>query len=161
MSGAITLKGADKLRKRLRRIVPEAEKALRLELEQAAEMVQADIQRAIDEPKTGTLYALVGHRLRRVAVKPGHAVPANAKRLYRASAPGEPPSRAKNVLYRSIKTKKRHKKFEPRTRVIASPPFSRLVEATRPFMGPAYRRNAPKIIEKLKSATRTAIKRTK
>lgn len=163
----MTIKGADKLQRRLKRIIPAAEHALRRELEQEAERVAAGIREEMEKPKAGHLYAIVGHTRKTVRVKAGQALPKRTIGTYRASRPGEAPAKAAGVLIKRIQVKKRHRAYRPGVQIVVRWPFVGRVEfgeastAARPFMRPAYAKNKQRIIQSAALAAKTAIARTR
>lgn len=94
MAGAsITIKGLDKTKARVKRIVPEIEKELRSTMIEEARDLVADAREAIESPKSGRMYMA---RFR------GSGQPYR----WRASAPGESPAKRTGENMERIKAKR-------------------------------------------------------
>lgn len=104
MAGAsITIKGLDRTRARVKRIVPEIEKELRSTMIDEAKALVADAQAAIDAPKSGRTY--------RGKTRSGQFY------RWQASAPGEAPAKRTGENRDKIKAKRWNRKEKPGARI--------------------------------------------
>jgi hypothetical protein len=105
MAGAsITIKGLDRTRARVKRIVPEIEKELRSTMIDEAKALVADAQAAIDAPKSGRTY--------RGKTRSGQFY------RWQASAPGEAPAKRTGENRDKIKAKRWNRKERPGARIL-------------------------------------------
>lgn len=105
MAGAsITIKGLDRTRARVKRIVPEIEKELRSTMIDHAKALVADAQAAIDAPKSGRTY--------RGKTRSGQFY------RWQASAPGEAPAKRTGENRDKIKAKRWNRKERPGARIM-------------------------------------------
>lgn len=95
-----TIKGADKFKARIKRVVPEIELEMRkVMIDEAKDAAQEAID-AVNAPKSGRLYK---------AKRKGTDVYYS----WRASAPGEAPARRTGRSVGQIKAKRQNRKFKP------------------------------------------------
>jgi hypothetical protein len=129
----VKIKSAEKLKAKVKRIVPEVEKALRQEILDAATEAQQQAIAKILSPKSGITYR------RRNRSKQWLQ--------WTASAPGEAPAKKTGERMARIKVKKWNRAGKPGAKILY-PPIYRLLErgvgklAPRPLFGPiisAYR----------------------
>lgn len=111
----------------------------------AAEVVELDVQRAIDAPKSGRWYT-------RMKVK------------YQASAPGEAPAYATGTLYKTIRVTRSVGGFKPAARLRADGRYRHLEFGTskmdaRPAFIPAFNRNRKKVRDRVVKKSRDVMKR--
>lgn len=123
MAGAsITIKGLERTRARVKRIVPEIEKELRSTMFDEAKALVADAQAAIDAPKSGRTY--------RGKTRSGQFY------RWKASAPGEAPAKRTGENRDKIKAKRWNRKERPGARILYPNIFRMLdrgIGGTRPI----------------------------
>ncbi len=138
---SIKIKGAEKLKAKLKRIPPAVEVELRATIFEAATGVKNSIVAEIEKPKSGRIYK----RRRR-----------NKSWItWQASAPGEAPAKKTGQRMAQITVKKANRAGKPSSRIKA-PGIYRLLEngtakiAPRPLFGPimrAYRHKFKDLID--------------
>lgn len=143
-----TIKGGDRFKARMKRVVPEIELELRKTLIDEAQEAAKEAIDAVNAPKSGRLYK---------AKRKG----TDSYYSWRASAPGEAPARRTGRSVGQIKAKRQNRKFKPGAQIRLPKIFRLLAKGMprsvsdkgrvmgavlpRPLMGPIMARRREKI----------------
>ena len=134
----VKMVGIEKLKGKIKRVVPEIELALRKDFFDAAVEIKNDITAAVNAPKSGMIYR------------------AKSGQKWQASAPGEAPARRTGKMLTRVKTVKSYRKFKPGAQVKYPEIFFLLERGMKP---PHPVKPRP-LIQPIMKKRRDAIRRT-